>query len=86
MVNIGWNINIFLNVFYQKLNNNYLVCIPLEFSGLKPGFPKLCSAERNRSAEYLRIFGLKFTVFPLKSQKARTVPYLKLKPFIVLID
>ena len=37
--------------------------------------------------EAYRIFGLKFTViFPLKSQKARTVPYLKLKPFIVLID
>ena len=30
-----------------------------------------------------RFFCLKFTVFPLKMSKARTVPYLKLRPFNV---
>jgi hypothetical protein len=31
--------------------------------------------------EAYRFFCLKFTVFPLKKSKARTVPYLKLRPF-----
>jgi hypothetical protein len=45
-------------------------------------FPlQFLSRSRSLSARRTVFFCLKFTVFPLKKSKARTVPYLKLRPF-----